>query len=233
MQKLSGRTFAITGASGNLGRAVRDVLLTDGANVALLDRSERSEIESSHPDRTLHLGGLDLTDGTVVGQALDKAIARFGEVHGLVATVGAFEMGGTSAKDDWTVWDAMLTANLKTAVAAAQAIIPRLPPEGGRIITVSAGPGIAGAKGMSAYSASKSAVLRLTESLSGELKHKGITVNSVLPSIIDTPQNRQAMPDADHSQWVPARDIAEVIAFLLSDAARSVTGALIPVYGKV
>jgi NAD(P)-dependent dehydrogenase (short-subunit alcohol dehydrogenase family) len=89
-----------------------------------------------------------------------------------------------------------------------------------------------GAKGLGAYSASKAAILRLTESLSEELKQKGATVNCVLPSTIDTPQNREAMPGADHSRWVPARDIAEVIAFLLSDSARSVTGALIPVYGK-
>jgi NAD(P)-dependent dehydrogenase (short-subunit alcohol dehydrogenase family) len=126
----------------------------------------------------------------------------------------------------------LLTANLKTTVAAIQAILPRLPADGGRIVTVGARPGLSGPKGLAAYSASKAAVLRLTESLSEELKHRGVTVNCVLPSTIDTPENRQAMPDADHSRWVPAHDIAEVIAFLLSDSARSVTGALIPVYGR-
>jgi NAD(P)-dependent dehydrogenase (short-subunit alcohol dehydrogenase family) len=126
----------------------------------------------------------------------------------------------------------MLTANLRTTVTAVQAIIRHFPPGGGRIVTIGARPGMAGVKGLSAYAASKAAVLRLTESLSEELKHRGVTVNSVLPSTIDTPQNRAAMPKADHSEWVPASDIAEVIAFLLSDAARSVTGALIPVYGR-
>jgi NAD(P)-dependent dehydrogenase (short-subunit alcohol dehydrogenase family) len=229
---LNGRTFAVTGASGNLGRAVRDVLLRDGANVVLLDRSDHSGSASTNPKQTLSLGGLDLTDTAAVGRALDEAIARFGRIHGLVATIGAFSGGGTGSEDGWTVWDDMLTANLKTTVAAVQAIVPRLPREGGRIVTVGARPGLAGVKGLSAYSASKAAVLRLTESRSEELKHTGVTVNSVLPNIIDTPQNREAMPDADHSRWVPAQDIAEVIAFLLSDSARAVTGALIPVYGK-
>jgi NAD(P)-dependent dehydrogenase (short-subunit alcohol dehydrogenase family) len=126
----------------------------------------------------------------------------------------------------------MLTANLRTTVAAVQAVLPRLPPEGGRIVTVGARPGVTGAKGLSAYSASKAAVLRLTESLSEELKHSGTTVNCVLPSTIDTPDNREAMPQADFTRWVPADHIAEVVAFLLSDSARSVTGALIPVYGR-
>jgi NAD(P)-dependent dehydrogenase (short-subunit alcohol dehydrogenase family) len=231
MQTLAGKTFAITGASGNLGQAVREILLSEGANLVLLDRSRALDRASADAQRSLSFGGLDLTDAAAVGRVLDEAIARFGQVTGLVATVGAFASGGTDPKDGWTVWDTMLTANLKTTVAAIQAVIPRLPPADGRIVTVGARPGVVGAKGIGAYSASKAAVVRLTESLSEELKHRGVTVNSVLPSTIDTPQNREAMPDADHSRWVPAQDIAAVVAFLLSDAARSVTGALIPVYG--
>jgi NAD(P)-dependent dehydrogenase (short-subunit alcohol dehydrogenase family) len=232
MQNLAGRTFAITGASGNLGQAVRDVLFGRGANLVLLDRSQPSESAGFDAQRAISVGGLDLMDVAAVGRALDEAVARFGALNGLVATVGAFRGGGTDPEDGWTVWESMLTANLKTTVTAVQAVIPRLPPEGGRIVTVGARPGMAGVKGLGAYAASKAAVLRLTESLSEDLKQKGITVNSVLPSTIDTPQNRAAMPKADHSRWVPAQDIAEVIAFLLSDSARSVTGALIPVYGK-
>jgi NAD(P)-dependent dehydrogenase (short-subunit alcohol dehydrogenase family) len=129
---LNGRTFAVTGASGNLGRAVRDVLLRDGANVVRLDRSDHSGSASTNPKQTLSLGGLDLTDTAAVGRALDEAIARFGRIHGLVATIGAFSGGGTGSEDGWTVWDDMLTANLKTTVAAVQAIVPRLPREGGR-----------------------------------------------------------------------------------------------------
>jgi NAD(P)-dependent dehydrogenase (short-subunit alcohol dehydrogenase family) len=232
MQMLTGKTFAITGASGNLGQAVTEVLLGQGANLVLLNRSPLSGPASFDSNRWLSFGGLDLTDGSAVGRAFDEAVARFGKLTGLVATVGAFHGGGTDPEDGWKLWENMLTANLKPTVVAVQEAIPRLPTEGGRIVTVGARPGTMGAKGLGAYSASKAAILRLTESLSEELKQKGATVNCVLPSTIDTPQNREAMPGADHSRWVPARDIAEVIAFLLSDSARSVTGALIPVYGK-
>jgi NAD(P)-dependent dehydrogenase (short-subunit alcohol dehydrogenase family) len=232
VQNLTGKTFAITGASGNLGQAVRKVLLGQGASVILLDRSPLSEPATSDSERVLGFGGLDLTDSTAVRRALDEAVSRLGQLTGMVATVGAFRTGGTDARDGWDLWETMLTANLKTTVTAIHAAVPHLPPETGRIVTVGARPGAIGAKGIGAYSASKAAVLRLTESLSEDLRQKGVTVNCVLPSTIDTPQNRQAMPDADHSRWVPAQDIAEVIAFLLSDAARSVTGAMIPVYGK-
>jgi NAD(P)-dependent dehydrogenase (short-subunit alcohol dehydrogenase family) len=229
MQGFSGRTFAVTGTSGNLGRAVADLLGERGANVVLLERSHRAEAERRIG--CCGLGGLDVTDAGSIAQALDRAASRFGALDGLVASAGGFSMGGTSAADGWGVWDAMLTANLRTVVAAVQAVAPRLA-EGGRIVAVGARPALSAPNGLSAYAASKAAVLRLTESLSEELKGRGITVNSVLPSIIDTPQNRAAMPNADPTAWVPPHDIAEVIAFLLSDAARSVTGAHIPVYGR-
>jgi NAD(P)-dependent dehydrogenase (short-subunit alcohol dehydrogenase family) len=229
MQALNGRIFAVTGTSGNLGRAVVDLLVARGAQVVRLERSTRDEGQTS--DQVLTLGGLDMTDASSIAQALDGTAGRFGALHGLVAAAGGFDMGGTSAAGGWSVWDAMLTANLKTVVAATQAIVPRLA-EGGRIVTVGARPALSAPNGLSAYAASKAAVLRLTESLSEELKGRDITVNSVLPSVIDTPQNRAAMPKADHSVWVPPQDIAEVIAFLLSHAARSVTGAHIPVYGR-
>jgi NAD(P)-dependent dehydrogenase (short-subunit alcohol dehydrogenase family) len=231
MQNLSGRTFAITGASGNLGPTVRDVLVASGANVVLLDRSAHPQ-PSDDAERVLGLGGLDLTNPDVIGATLDQAKERFGTLDGLVALAGAFRPGGTSAEDGWSVWDMLLTANLRTVVAAIQALVPRLPANGGRIVTIGARPAMVGTKGLAAYSASKAAILRLTESLSDELKARGVCVNCVLPSTIDTPQNRQAMPSADPSRWVPPEDIAQVIAFLLSDAARSVTGALIPVYGR-
>jgi NAD(P)-dependent dehydrogenase (short-subunit alcohol dehydrogenase family) len=229
MHSLNGRTFAVTGASGNLGAAVVEVLHERGANVVLLDRGSKPIREG---ERLMSLDGLDLGDAAHMARALDEAAGRFGSVTGIVATVGGFDMGGTAEEDGWGVWDAMMTANLETAVAAIQAAVPRLPAPGGRIVTVGARPGVTGVKGIAAYAASKAAVLRLTESLSEELKAKGITVNSVLPSTIDTPQNRAAMPSADYSKWVPPRDIAEVIAFLVSDAARSVTGALMPVFGR-
>ncbi len=231
MHSFEGSTYAVTGTSGNLGRAVMDLLVTRGASVIRIERSRVGAADAA--DRILTLDGLDTTDAGAIAAALDGRPEGFRPLHGLVACAGGFDMGGTSAEGGWSVWDAMLTANLKTVVAAVQAVVPRLAGEGGRIVTVGAKAALNAPNGLSAYAASKAAVLRLTESLSEELKARGITVNAVLPSIIDTPQNRAAMPSADHGSWVPPEDIAEVIAFLLSDAARSVTGAHIPVYGRV
>lgn len=231
MHSFEGRTFAVTGTSGNLGRAVMDLLVTRGASVIRIERSRVGAADAG--DRILTLDGLDTTDSGAIAAALDGRREGFRALHGLVACAGGFDMGGTSAEGGWSVWDAMLTANLKTVVAAVQAVVPRLAGENGRIVTVGARAALNAPNGLSAYAASKAAVLRLTESLAEEYKAGGITVNAVLPSIIDTPQNRAAMPSADHGAWVPPQDIAEVIAFLLSDAARSVTGAHIPVYGRV
>lgn len=231
MHSFEGRTFAVTGTSGNLGRAVMDLLVTRGASVIRIERSRVGAADAG--DRILTLDGLDTTDSGAIAAGLDGRPEGFRALHGLVACAGGFDMGGTSAEGGWSVWDAMLTANLKTVVAAVQAVVPRLAGENGRIVTVGARAALNAPNGLSAYAASKAAVLRLTESLAEEYKAGGITVNAVLPSIIDTPQNRAAMPSADHGAWVPPQDIAEVIAFLLSDAARSVTGAHIPVYGRV
>ena len=231
MLDLSSQVVVVTGASGNLGRAVSTLLAQAGATQVLLDRSLQSE-PIDNPDQTLDAGGLDLTDPEAIAAILDQAVQRFGRVDGLVSTVGAFAGGTPVHEQDWAVWDAMLTANLRTALAACQAVVPHLIDHGGRIVLVGARPGTAGVGGMAAYSASKAAVLRLSESLADELKSKGVTVNCVLPSIMDTPQNRAAMPKADVTRWVPLEDVARVILFLLSDAARSITGASIPVYGR-
>jgi NAD(P)-dependent dehydrogenase (short-subunit alcohol dehydrogenase family) len=121
-----------------------------------------------------------------------------------------------------------------TAVAASRAALPHLLARGaGRIVNIGANAATRAAAGMGPYAASKAAVARFTESLAEEMKDRGITVNAVLPSIIDTPQNRADMPDADFSRWVAPEAIAEVILFLVSDAAAAVTGALIPVTGRV
>jgi NAD(P)-dependent dehydrogenase (short-subunit alcohol dehydrogenase family) len=223
---LSGRVFAVTGASGNLGGAVAQALAGAGARRVLLDRRPHGEAG----DDALR-AAVDLTDPTAIGAALRSAAERFGRLDGLVATVGAYGGGPRADEPGWQPFEAMLTANFKTAVAACQAIAPHLT-AGGRIVTVGARPGVTAGKGVAAYAASKAALLRFTESLADELRDRGITVNAVMPSTIDTPQNRAAMPKADFSRLVPPGDVANVILFLLSDAARSVTGALIPVYGR-
>jgi len=231
MPEFSSQVVVVTGASGNLGRAVSTLLAHVGATRVLLDRSPQAG-PIDDPDRTLAAGGLDLTDPEAIAAVLEQAVQRFGRVDGLVSTVGAFAGGTPVHEQDWAAWEAMLTANLRTAVAACQAVVPRLTDHGGRIVLVGARPGTAGVGGLAAYGASKAAVLRLSESLADELKGRKVTVNCVLPSIMDTPENRAAMPKADVARWVPLEDVAQVILFLLSDAARSITGAAIPVYGQ-
>jgi NAD(P)-dependent dehydrogenase (short-subunit alcohol dehydrogenase family) len=230
MTDLSDRVVVITGSTGNLGQATVARLAAAGARLVLLDRGQRAAAPAS--ERVMTLSGLDLTDETAMATALEAAKARFGRIDALVATVGGFEGGSPVQETGWDVWERMLAANLKTAVAACRAAIPHLLERGGRIVTVGARPALSGVAGLAPYAASKAALLRLTESLSQELLDRGVTVNCIAPSIIDTPENRAAMPKADPGRWVPPGDLAEVILFLLSDGARSISGATIPVYGR-
>jgi NAD(P)-dependent dehydrogenase (short-subunit alcohol dehydrogenase family) len=163
---------------------------------------------------------------------MQNVVERFGRLDVLVNVAGGFTWQ-TLADGDVDGWDRMFTINLKTAVVTVKAALPSLlKSDAGRVINIGAGAAAKAAAGMGAYAASKSGVLRLTESLSEELKDRGITVNAVLPGTIDTPQNRKDMPDADHSRWVSAEAIADVIVFLASPAARAVTGAAVPVFGR-
>jgi NAD(P)-dependent dehydrogenase (short-subunit alcohol dehydrogenase family) len=231
MTDLTNRVVVVTGAAGNLGRAVAARLDAAGASCVLLDRAPIGR-ENDLSARTLAVDGIDLTDAQVVQAALEDAEARFGRLDALVATAGGFEGGHPVHEQDWAVWERMLFINLKTAFTACRAIIPRLPNDGGRIVTVGARPGLSGVAGLAPYAASKAALIRLTESLALELRDRNITANCIAPSTLDTPQNRAAMPDASFSKWVPPEEIAELVLFLLSPAARSISGATIPVYGR-
>jgi NAD(P)-dependent dehydrogenase (short-subunit alcohol dehydrogenase family) len=175
----------------------------------------------------------DLTDPDSVATLVPAVIARFNRIDVLANTVGGFRAGTPVHETPVDVWDFMLNLNAKTAFLLSQAVIPTmLMQQSGRIIHVSARAGLSGGAKSAAYSISKSAVIRLTESLSAELRLQGISVNCVLPGTIDTPQNRDAMPNADVSRWVLPEALADVIVFLASDAARAITGAAIPVYGQ-
>jgi NAD(P)-dependent dehydrogenase (short-subunit alcohol dehydrogenase family) len=159
-------------------------------------------------------------------------VERFGRIDVLVNTVGAWRGGVSTHEAPLADWDFLFAANVRPTLLACRAVAPHfVARRGGRIINVAARSGLHGDAGSAAYSAAKSAVLRLTESLSAELKSSGVNVNAVLPSTIDTPQNRAAMPGADFSMWVQPDAIADVIVFLASDAARAIHGAAIPVYG--
>ncbi len=227
----------ITGASGNLGAAVAQAFFQAGANLVLFDRKPDRLPElipdlGNSSDRFLAVS-VDMTDPEAVQNAVAEAIKRFGRIDVLVNTVGGYRAGTPVHETPLDTWDFMQSLNSRTAFIACQAVIPHmLENQPGKIINVGARPGLQGRKNMAAYSASKSAVMRLTESLAAELKEDNINVNSILPGTIDTPQNRQAMPKADHSKWVTPEAIAKVTLFLASDSADPISGAAIPVYGR-
>ena len=162
MTDLSDRVVVITGSTGNLGQATVARLAAAGARLVLLDRSQRAAAPASA--QVMPLGGLDLTDEAAMATALEAAKARFGRIDALVATVGGFEGGSPVQETGWDVWERMLAANLKTAVAACRAAIPHLLEQGGRIVTVGARPALSGVAGLAPYAASKAALLRLTAS---------------------------------------------------------------------
>jgi NAD(P)-dependent dehydrogenase (short-subunit alcohol dehydrogenase family) len=230
---LSGKVVAVTGGSGQLGGAVVAAALAAGARVASLDHAASARTQET-PNGALALGGFDLAEPEAAVRALDQVVEQFGALDALVNVAGTFRFEKL-ADGSLETWDLLYRANLRTAVSASRAAVPHLLRRGGgRIVNVGA---LAAANragtGMGAYTASKAGVLKLTEALAAELKDHGITVNAVLPSTIDTPANRADMPKADFGRWVAPRDLASVIVFLLSDEARAVTGALIPVSGRV
>ena len=160
-------------------------------------------------------------------------MARFGRIDVLVHTVGGYTGGSPLYETSLESWDRMINLNARTAFLICQAVIPQmLAAGGGKIVTVAAGAGREGRAKLSAYSAAKGAVIRLTESMAAELRQRGINVNCILPGTIDTPENRQAMPNADSSRWVAPASLADVVLFLASDAARDVHGAALPVIGR-
>jgi NAD(P)-dependent dehydrogenase (short-subunit alcohol dehydrogenase family) len=233
MRALDGKVILVTGATGNLGGAVAKGALSAGARVALAGRSMESlERAFADSDTVGLIPNVDLTDAVSTREYVDQAIMRFGRVDGLISTVGGFAFANM-ADDSYETWERMIVMNVRSAFQISQAALPVMKRQGaGAIVLTGATAALKAPGGLSAYAASKSAVMRLTESLSDEVKRDGLTVNCVMPGIIDTPQNRSDMPDADRTAWVSPEAIAEVMLFLVSDAARAVTGALIPVTGK-
>jgi NAD(P)-dependent dehydrogenase (short-subunit alcohol dehydrogenase family) len=229
------RVVVITGAFGVLGQAVARAFAAQGARLALLDVASQppAALPADSAGAPLVLGGVDLTDLEATRRAVAAAAMRHGGLDVLVNVAGGFRWERLEDGDPDT-WDQLYAMNLRTAVVCCKVALPAMLERGaGRIVNIGAGAaaGRAGA-GMGAYTASKAGVQRLSESLSEEVKDRGITVNAVLPGVIDTARNRADMPDADFSRWVPPEAIADVIVFLASDAARAITGASIPVCGR-
>jgi len=225
---MSERVIAITGGHGVLGRAVVEAALADGLKVAVIDYSGGRPV----PEGMMELGDVDLTDSASATKAIDAVADHFGRLDALLNIAGGFVWQTTDDADP--AWGKMFALNLTTALNASRAALPHLKRSAeGRIVNVGANGALKAAAGMGAYAASKSGVHRLTESLAEELKSTPVTVNAVLPSILDTDQNRKDMPDADPAKWVQPSDLARVILFLASPGSRAITGALIPVTGRV
>jgi NAD(P)-dependent dehydrogenase (short-subunit alcohol dehydrogenase family) len=226
---MNGTVLVITGALGALGNAVAEMALARGARVAGIDHAQ-AQLPATE-DR-IELGGVDLSDAAQAKTAIDAVAAHFGRIDALINIAGAFAFG-TVTEGDGAVWERMHALNLLTALNASRAAIPHLArSHAGRIVNIGAMGALQAGAGMGPYAASKSAVHRLTEALAAEWKGK-ITVNAVLPSTIDTPANRAAMPKADFDKWVTPQELGEVLLFLAGEAASGVTGALIPVAGRV
>jgi NAD(P)-dependent dehydrogenase (short-subunit alcohol dehydrogenase family) len=229
---LHDRAALVTGGTGALGRAVVARLLRDDADVHASWVTER-EVESlkQHlgPDaHRPHFHEADLSNAGDVERLIGAVTSRSGRLDILANIAGGFAYGPL-AETDHATWQKMLTLNATTAFLCTKAAVPHMRKRGwGRIVNVSAGPALErGAENMSAYAASKSAVLGLTYSLARELGRDGITVNAIVPSIIDTPANRKAMPGADTSTWLAPSAIADVVAFLVSEQSRIVTGTAV------
>jgi len=237
MQTLKDKVVIITGSVGNLGTATARLFQQAGAKTVLVDRSpdrlRAAFKEIADSNDLLFAGGIDLSDEGSIGALIEQTLSRFGRVDALVNTVGGYRGGKPVHESDLADWEFLFNVNVRTTLLCCRAVIPQMMKQRiGGIINVASRDGLEGAAGYAAYSASKSAILRLTESLAAELKLSNINVNCVMPGTIDTPQNRASVPDGDYTKWVEPTAIAEVIAFLASDAARAINGAALPVYGK-
>jgi len=217
---LEGKLIVVTGGLGILGRAITQAAIESGAIVALIDRVEPAH--AGH-DAQLLVSGIDLAELPSAQDAFARIADKLGPVHALMNVAGAFDWnkimdGGIAA------WTDLYRANVLSAVGASIAAIAHMP-DGGAIVNVAAAAATRSALGMGAYTASKSAVLRLTEALAEEMKPRGIRVNSVSPTTMDTPRNRIDMPDVDPATWLQPADLARTMLFLASAESRALTGA--------
>jgi NAD(P)-dependent dehydrogenase (short-subunit alcohol dehydrogenase family) len=229
MDNLNGTIVALTGAFGNLGLATAQVLADRGAKVALIGRGRPPSNLPAPLAQACVVGGVDLAERDAAQRAIDSIANQLGGLNALVNVAGGFSWE-TVADGSADTWERMFDVNVKTTLNASKAALHQLTKSsGGRIVSIGAMAALKAGMGMGAYAASKAGVMRLTEALAEEVRGKGATVNAILPNIIDTPQNRADMPDADFTLWVTPEKVAAVIAFLLSKEAQCITGALIPV----
>jgi NAD(P)-dependent dehydrogenase (short-subunit alcohol dehydrogenase family) len=231
---MTGRIAIVTGGTGALGQSITTALLEAGAAVAIpyAVAEERAALEARlAPEQRarVYAAAADVTDEAAVGRFVEAVRERHGRVDGLVNAVGGFA-GGDLVSTPLAEWQRMMTLNLTSAVIACRAVLPgMIGAGGGRIVNIASRAVLAPQGGFIAYTVSKAAVITLTQALAQEVRRHHVTVNAVLPSTMDTPANRRAMPDADRSDWVSTTDVAHVVAFLLSDRAAALSGAALTV----
>ena len=231
---MTGRVAVVTGGTGALGQAITSALLEAGGSVAIpyAVPAELKELEARlAPELRTRLLALpaDVTREDAMGKFIHAVRDRHGRVDGLVNAVGGFA-GGDLLSTSLAEWERMMALNLTSTAIACRAVLPvMIAGGGGRIVNIASRAVLSPQGGFIAYTVSKAGVITLTQALSQEVKKHRVTVNAVLPSTMDTPGNRRAMPDADRSEWVRTEDVAHVVAFLLSERAAAVTGASLTV----
>ena len=238
MSDFTDKVVAITGAAGNLGRATAMAFHNAGAKLAIIDR-RREDLQNVFADlvpegeKCFYVSG-DLTTAQSVSEMVDSIWQYFGRLDVLVNIAGGFTMGPPVHETPVDTWDFMINLNARSVFLMSRAIVPHFIDQSyGKIVNIGARAALSGKPFMAPYIVSKSAVIRLTESMAAELRDiDGINVNCVLPGTIDTLRNRKDMPDADFSKWVTPQALADVIVFLASDDARAINGASLPVYGR-
>ncbi len=227
---MAGRTVIVTGAAGALGRAVFEHFEAAGDKLIALDVNDELLAEAFDGRGDHEYLAVDLTDRASCAGVLADVVADGVDV--LCNIAGGFMMGEAVHETSDATWDFLFNLNTRSIVNTAAVVVPAMLAGGqGKIVNVAARAATAGVATMGPYTASKAAVMRLTESMALELREKNINVNCIMPGTIDTPRNRTDMPDADHSTWVPPAQLAAVVGFLASDAAIAVHGAAIPVDG--
>ena len=236
MPDFKDRVVVVSGAAGNLGGVVSHAAAALGAHMGLLDRrpGRLQEVCGDLADdpRHLLLGTVNMTDPESVDHSFQQVVDKHGRVDVLINAIGGFRGGTPIHKTSLEGWDFMFDLNTRSVFLSCRAAVPHMLKQGsGKIVNIGARPGVKGTANAGAYSGAKSAVIRLTESLSEELKDQGINANCVLPGHLDTTENREQTPEADFSRWVAPSAVAEVILFLASDAASAVHGVAIPAYG--
>jgi NAD(P)-dependent dehydrogenase (short-subunit alcohol dehydrogenase family) len=235
---LRGKVILISGATGALGSAVTREFAQTEAHLALIGRSEqkleRLTTEVGLPVERVFTAVADVTQADGVRDLLEAIVARFERVDVLLNTVGGWSGGKPVGETSVEEWDRMLALNLRSAFLISRAVLPMMLEAGwGRIVHVSSKTAVAPRAKQAAYAVAKMGLITLTEVIATEVKRDGVTANVILPSIIDTPANRKAMPKADHGKWVKPAHIAATMRFLCSDAAASINGSRIPIYGAV